>query len=57
MTHVSLPSGASKGAQIVFLCGNDRAVRITWKPNKLKRLTKCLMASETMAFAELTDSA
>ena len=57
MTHVSLPSGASKGAQIVFLCGNDRAVTLTWKPNKLKRLTKCLMASETMAFAELTDSA
>ena len=25
VTHAGLPSGASQGAQIVFLCGNNRA--------------------------------
>ena len=28
-THRSLPSGASQGVRIVFLCGNNRAVPIT----------------------------
>ena len=28
-TNASLPSGASQGAQMVFLCGNNRAVPIT----------------------------
>ena len=29
VTNASLPSGASQGAQMVFLCGNNRAVPIT----------------------------
>ena len=53
-THASLPSGASQDAQIVFfvLCGNHRAVPVTWKLNKLERVTKSPMASETTAVAE-----
>ena len=34
-THASLPSGASQGAQIAFLCGNNKAIPITWKSKKL----------------------
>ena len=55
-THVSLPSGASQGAQIVFLCGNNKAVPITWELKKLERVTKSSMASETMALAESADA-
>ena len=55
-THASLPSGASQGAQIVFLCGNNRAVPITWKSKKLERVTKSPMTSETMALAESADA-
>ena len=47
-THTSLPCGASQGAQIVFLCGNNRAVPIAWKLKKLERVSKSPMASETM---------
>ena len=55
-THANLPTGASQGAQIVFLCGNNRAVPITWKSKKLERVTRSLMASETMALAESADA-
>ena len=55
-THASLPSGASQGAQIVFLCGNNRAVPITWKSKKLERATKSSMPSETMALVESADA-
>ena len=48
-THASLRSGASQGAELVFLRGNNRAVTITWKSKKLERVTKSSMASETMA--------
>ena len=40
VTHASLPITASQRAQIVFLCGNNRAVPITWKSKKLERATK-----------------
>ena len=55
-SHASLPSGASQGAQIVFMCGNDMAIPITWKSRKLERVTKSQMASETMALAESVDA-
>ena len=48
-THASLSRGASQGAQLVFLRGNNRAVPITWKSKKLERVTKSSVASETMA--------
>ena len=51
-THTILPSRASQGAHIVFLCGSNRAVPIRWKSKKLERVTKGPMASETMALAE-----
>ena len=54
--HASLPSGVSQGAQMVLLCGNNRAVPISWKSKKLERVTKSLMASETMALAESPDA-
>ena len=55
-THASLPSGASQGALIVFLCGNERAAPITWKSKKLERVTKSPVASETMSLAEAADA-
>ena len=55
-THASLRSGASQGAQIVFLCGNNKAIPITWKLKKLERVTKSPMASETMALVESADA-
>ena len=51
-----LPSGASQGVQIVFLCGNNRTVPITWKSKKLERVTKSPMASEAMALVKSADA-
>ena len=55
-THASLPSGASQGAYIVFLCGNNKVSPITWKSKKLDRVTKSPLASETMALSEAADA-
>ena len=55
-THASLPSGASQGANIVFLTGNGRAAPVTWKSKKLDRVTKSPLASEIMAVADAADS-
>ena len=51
-TDASLPSRASQSTQIVFLCGNNMGVPITWKSRKLEKVTKSPMTSETMALAE-----
>ena len=40
----------------VFLCGNTRALPITWKSKKLEIETKSPMLSETMALAESADT-
>ena len=55
-SHASLPSGASQGANIVFLTGNGRAAPVTWKSKKLDRITKSPLASEVMAVADAADS-
>jgi len=55
-SHASLPSGASQGANIVFLTGNGRAAPVTWKSKKLDRVTKSPLASEIMAVADAADS-
>ena len=55
-THASLPSGASQGAHIVFLCGNGLVSPITWRSKKLDRVTKSPLASETMALSESADA-
>ena len=55
-THASLPSGASQGAFIVFLCGNEHAAPITWRSKKLDRVTKSPLASETLALSEAADA-
>ena len=55
-SHASLPSGASQGANIVFLAGNGRAAPVTWKSKKLDRITKSPLASEVMAVADAADS-
>ena len=49
-------SGASQGAQMVTLCGNNRAIPITWKSRKLERVSKNPMPSETMALAQSADT-
>ena len=51
-SHGSLPSGASQGANIVFLTGNGRSAPITWQSKKLARVTKSPLASEVMAVAD-----
>ena len=55
-SHASLPSGASQGANIVFLAGNGRAAPVTWKSKKLDRITKSPLASEVMSVADAADS-
>ena len=57
VNHADLPSCASQGVQIVFLCDNKSAVLITWKPRKIERVTKCPVASETISLSELADKA
>ena len=48
--HLKVP------AQVVFLCGNNGAVPITWKSKNLERVTKSPMASETMTLAQSADA-
>ena len=55
-THASLPSGASQGAQMGLLCGNNRAVPITYKSKKLESVTESPMRSETMVLAQSADA-
>ena len=55
-SHASLPSGASQGAYIVFLIGNQRTVPFMWQSKKLNRVTKSPLAAETMALAEAADA-
>lgn len=55
-SHASLPSGASQGAYIVFLCGNGKVSPLTWKSKRLNRVTKIPLASETSALAEAADA-
>ena len=40
----------------VFLCGNNKAVPITWKLKKLKRVTEDPVTSEKVALAESADA-
>ena len=56
-THASLPSGESQGANIVFVCGNNRVAPISWKSKKLERVTKSPLASEVSAIADSGDYA
>ena len=55
-SHASLPSGASQGANVIFLTGNGRAAPVSWKSKKLDRITKSPLASEVMAVADAVDS-
>ena len=55
-SHASLPSGASQGAYIIFLIGNERAVPFMWQSKKLNRVAKSPLASETMELAEAADA-
>ena len=55
-SHANLPSGASQGAYVVFLLGNNKIAPITWKSKKLDRVTKSPLGSETMALAESGDA-
>ena len=55
-SHGSLPSGASQGANIVFLTGNGRSAPVTWQSKKLDQVTKSPLASEVMSVADAADS-
>ena len=47
-SHANLNSGASQGAIIVFLVGEEnRAAPIIWQSKKLKRVRKSPFAAET----------
>ena len=57
-THASLPNGASQGAFIVFLAGeNGKVAPVCWRSKKLCRVTKSPLASETLALSEGADAA
>ena len=55
-SHANLPSGASQGAIIVFLAGNNSVAPIMWQSKKQSRVTKSPLASETLALADLADA-
>ena len=54
-SHASLPSGASQGANMVFVTGNGRSAPITWRSKKLDRVTKSPLATEISAAADAAD--
>ena len=55
-THASLSCGSSQGAYIIFLQGNGKVAPLAWQSNKLGRVTKSPLASETMALGEGADA-
>ena len=55
-SHANLPSGASQGGYIVFLCGRGRILPFMWQSKKLNRVTKSPLASETMELADAADA-
>ena len=55
-SHANLPSGASQGGFIVFLCGNNKVLPFMWQSKKLNRVTKSPLASETMELADAADA-
>ena len=55
-SHASLPSGASQGALIVFLEGNNSVAPIMWQSKKQSRVTKSPLAAETLELAEAADA-
>ena len=54
-SHAALPSGASQGANIVFMAGNQRSAPISWRSKKLDRVTKSPLATEVSAVADAAD--
>lgn len=54
-SHASLSNGASQGANIVFLSGNEKMAPVSWKSKKLSRITKSPLASEISAVADSAD--
>ena len=54
-SHAALPSGASQGANIVFVSGNGRSAPISWESKKLERVTKSPLATEISAVADAAD--
>ena len=55
-THASLKCGSSQGAYIIFLTQKDTVIPICWQSKKLQRVTKSLIASETLALSEGVDA-
>ena len=55
-THANLPTGASQGAHIIFISGNNRVAPVAWSSKKLNRVTKSPLASEASALVEAADT-
>ena len=55
-SHASLPSGASQGACMLFVAGNNRVAPIHWQSKKLARVPKSSLAAETLMIAEAGDN-
>ena len=55
-SHANLPSGASQGAYIIFLLGDNKMCPIIWRSKRLDRVTKSPLASEISAIAEAADA-
>ena len=57
-TYGSLSDGASQGAYLVFIQGeNGKVAPISWQSKKLSRVTKSPLASETSALCDGADAA
>ena len=55
-SHANLPSGASQGACILFVAGNNRIAPVHWQSKKLARVPKSSLAAETLMIAEAGDN-
>ena len=54
--HANLPSGASQGACISFVAGNNKVAPVHWQSRKLARVPKSSLAAETLMIAESGDN-
>ena len=53
----NLGDGHSQGSYIIFLSDNHHLYPIAWKSNKLKRVARSTLATETLAFTDGCDAA
>lgn len=54
----NLPDGGSQGGYIIFLCDKfSKSVPLAWNSTRLKRVTRSILAAETLALTDGCDTA